>query len=351
MASIVKVGNNWRALVRRKGHRVYCKTLRTKTQAEAWARAIEADIDRGQAPSPGSVMGRALLVRDVIEAYRALREHSRPISDASTEHYMLKHLADGLGELDATRLTPQDLAGYCRARADAGAGPYTNNMEVSKLGTALRFGGLGLKVQLPDVTAQARPLLSHLGLIGGGGKRERRPTEDELHAVLAHLGATYGQRYADAARFAVLTAMRRGEVMRITWDDLDAERRLVLIRDRKDPRKKVGNHQWVPLLGDAFELASAQPRSDGEARIFPIHMQTLSKYFKWSCDALSIPDLHFHDLRHEGTSRMFEDGYRIEQVALVTGHKDWRHLARYTNLKPEDLHRTAKHAEGAATDE
>lgn len=339
MASIIKVGDSWRALVRRKGHPVYCKTLRTKTQAQAWARAIEADIERGQAPQPASVMGRALLVADVIAAYRALREHSRPISDASTEHYMLNHLIDGLGTLDATRINPQDLAGFCRARADAGAGAYTCNMEMSKLGTALRFGALGLKVQLPDVVAQARPLLSHLGLIGGGGKRARRPTEDELHQLLAHLGATYGQRYADAARFAVLTAMRRGEVVRVAWDDLDTVRRLVLIRDRKDPRKKVGNHQWVPLLGDAFELAQAQSRSEGEARIFPIHEQTLSKYFNWSCKALSIPDLHFHDLRHEGTSRLFEDGYRIEQVALVTGHKDWRHLARYTNLKPEDLHR------------
>ena len=55
--------------------------------------------------------------------------------------------------------------------------------------------------------------------------------------------------------------------------------------------------------------------------------------------AMSIPDLHFHDLRHEGTSRLFEQGYEVQQVALVTGHKDWRHLKRYTNLRPEDLHR------------
>ena len=70
-----------------------------------------------------------------------------------------------------------------------------------------------------------------------------------------------------------------------------------------------------------------------------LHEQTLSKYFRWACQALSIPDLHFHDLRHDGTSRLFEAGYQVQQVALVTGHKDWRHLRRYTNLRPEDLHR------------
>jgi integrase len=53
---------------------------------------------------------------------------------------------------------------------------------------------------------------------------------------------------------------------------------------------------------------------------------------------LKIDDLHFHDLRHEATSRLFEAGLTIEKVALVTGHKDWKMLRRYTNLRPESLH-------------
>jgi len=43
-------------------------------------------------------------------------------------------------------------------------------------------------------------------------------------------------------------------------------------------------------------------------------------------------------LSHEGISRLFEAGYRIEQVALVSGHKSWAMLKRYTQLKPESLH-------------
>jgi site-specific recombinase XerD len=53
---------------------------------------------------------------------------------------------------------------------------------------------------------------------------------------------------------------------------------------------------------------------------------------------LQIIDLHFHDLRHEATSRLFEAGLTIEQVPLVTGHKDWKMLRRYTQLRPESLH-------------
>jgi integrase len=338
MASVIQVGKSWRALVRRKGAPVYCKTFKTKAQADAWARQIEADIDRGRAPTAAAVLGRVCLVRDVIQAYRELRDAARPISDSSNEHYMLRALQAGLGDLDAARLTPADLVGYCSARRDEGAGPYTNNMHISKLGTVLRYAAVAMRVQLPDVVAAARPLLVYQGLIGGGGKRERRPTADELERVVAHLADTRGRLYADCVRFAVLTAMRRGEISRVRWDDVDHTKRLVLVRDRKDPRKTAGNDQWVPLLGGAYDLVISQPREAGEERVFPVHEQTLSKYFKAACDALSIPDLHFHDLRHEGASRLFEEGFQIQQVALVTGHKDWRHLRRYTQLRPEDLH-------------
>ena len=338
MASILQVKGKWRAQVRRKGQPVYTRTFDTKTEADRWARQLEVDIDRGLEAKPGRSKG--VTVADLIGTYRKMRERARPISDASTEHYTLRHLEHHLGNRDAQRLTPQDLVGYCSARRDDGAGPYTCNMDVGKLGTVLRYAALAAKVTLPDVVGQARPLLTHLGLIGGGGRRERRPTEDELLRLVEYLEREHGALYADVVRFAVLTAMRRGEITRLRWADVDEAKKLVLVRDRKHPRRKVGNNEWIPLLGDAWAVVQRQAKS-GEL-IFPVHEQTLSKYFTWACRALSIPDLHFHDLRHEGTSRLFEAGYEVQQVALVTGHKDWRHLKRYTNLKPEDLHRPSK---------
>ena len=53
--------------------------------------------------------------------------------------------------------------------------------------------------------------------------------------------------------------------------------------------------------------------------------------------AQKIVDLRFHDLRHEGISRLFEQGYRIEQVALVSGHRYWKMLARHTQIRAKDL--------------
>ena len=54
-----------------------------------------------------------------------------------------------------------------------------------------------------------------------------------------------------------------------------------------------------------------------------------------------MKDLHFHDLRHEGTSCLFEAGFAIEQVSLVNRQKNWKMLRRYTHIRPEALHRLA----------
>lgn len=330
MPSIIQLNGKWRAQVRRKGHKTITKTHATKAEAAAWARKIETQLDLGRPMAP------AVTVGDLVECYRKLRAVARPIRDDSNEHYMLKTLVRLLGDVDAHKLTTQELVTFAQRRKDEGAGPYTVNMDVSKLGTVLRYSASSKGLLLPDSVGIARPLLKHMGMIGGGGMRERRPTEDELARIVAYMQAGRGERYADAVLFAVATAMRRGELCALRWDDVDEAKRLALIRDRKDPRNKAGNDQWVPLLGDAWTILQRQPRT-GE-RVFPLEAGTLSKYFTEACRVLSIPDLHLHDMRHEGASKLFEEGYAIEQVALVTGHKKWENLRRYTQLKPEDLH-------------
>ncbi len=326
MATFIKRGQTWRARIRRRGRKEITRSFRTLASAKIWARDIESSLDAGGAPKPHSKHS----VSRLIQTYRGLRDASRPILDVSNEHYMLNHLEEFLGA--HTHLVPQTLVDFAKWRKAEGAGSYTINMEISKLGTVLKYAGAALQLDLPDVVGKARPLLSHVGLIGGGGKRERRPTPDELDRIIEALPV----HFHDVIRFMVATAMRRGEVCQLRWSDLDRVKRLILVRDRKDPRRKAGNDQWVPLLGEAWEIVSTRTPS-GET-IFQYHVQTLSKQFKTTCDALGIPDLHLHDLRHHAISLMFEQGYEIQHVALVSGHADWRHLRRYTNLRPESLH-------------
>ncbi len=333
MASVVKMregkGKVWRALIRKKGHKPISKWFEKEAPAWTWANEVEANMAAGKAIATGTV-GAA------IDKYRRLRSAKRPVMDTSHEHYQLKMLERTLGADDAAALTPDRLIAWAMQRADEGAGPFTVNSDLSRLGTVLRHTGH------PDRLVEARPRLSYLGLIGGAEKRERRPTEDESTRVLEWLRANKGTVYAEAARFAGFSAMRRGEITALLWSDIDAKRRIARIL-RKHPRKgKV--LEDVPLLGQAWEIVQRQPK--GQECVFPVHPQTLSKYFHEACVAEGIPDLHFHDLRHEGISAMFETGLDIPHVSVVSGHKDWRHLKRYTQIKPESVHAkfTALHA-------
>jgi integrase len=329
MASIVQTGPKaWRVQVRRQGHKAITKTFTTRRLAEAFGRRVEADIEQGKPPT----VGGGVTLRAAIEAFRELRESGRrPIKAASTEDYMLRHLGTGMGGIAVERLTPQTIATWARTRMDEGAGPATIAMEVSKLGTVLRHAATWLHQPLPDVVTPARPLLEYGGLIGPTKQRDRRPTNDELKRLLDASHPVL----ADLVRTALLTTMRRGELARVLWVDIDRARKLLLIRDRKHPRRTAGNHQWCPLLGEALAIIDRQPKVDD--RIFPVSPEWISDSFKAQCDALGIVDLHFHDLRHEGTSRLFEAGHDIPRVALVTGHLKWEHLRRYTNLRPESL--------------
>jgi integrase len=138
--------------------------------------------------------------------------------------------------------------------------------------------------------------------------------------------------------------MRLEEICKARWSDLEPRARVLLIRDRKDPRNKKGNNQRIPLFAatgyDAWAIVEEQRamRSNDDDRIFPFDHRSVGTAFHRGCAHLNIHNLHFHDLRHEGTSRLFEAGFTIDQVALVTGHKDWKMQKRYTHLKPEALH-------------
>lgn len=206
--------------------------------------------------------------------------------------------------------------------------------------------GLPVSVKAVD---QARFALKRLGLIGKGHERTRRPETDELNRLFRHFDANPRQTIpmSRIVKFAVATGMRQNEICRLAWSDVDLGNRTALIRNRKHPREKSTNDQVVALVHDAGwdplvlieEQTTTGPREGG---IFPYNSRSIGTAFRRGCRALNIEDLHFHDLRHETASRLFEAGYQIPEVSLVTGHKDWKMLQRYTNLKPENLANRAR---------
>jgi integrase len=345
--TLLRTGS-WRAQVRRKG--VYAaETFHRKTDAQSWAREAELAIDqgvkppkRGQAATPKKGQ---LTIGDLIDLHLTDMREMRK-ETARSKMFVLRSLKQNLGQIAVEALTREAIIDYGRKRAAAGAGPATVVIDVSYLNTVLTHAAAvhGITVSLEQLKL-GRAALLRLGIVGKSKERDRRPTQEELDHITAWLDGNPRQSIPAGriTRFAVASAMRIEEICRIRWTDLDDRKRTVIVRDRKDPRNKEGNHQRVPLLDatgyDAWALIQEQGKLTGHLdRIFPYTPDSVSTAFRRACRELDVEDLRFHDLRHEAASRLFEAGFAIEQVALVTGHKDWKMLRRYTNLKPEDLH-------------
>jgi integrase len=336
---------SWRVQVRRKGKYVNDTFLRRK-DAEEWALETERRIDRGEPPLTTSYR-ELRKFGDLVRLHRDdLQEVGKRIG--RSKNASLAFLERRLGRLHLQELDRDRLINFGKERAREGAGPVTLSMDLGYIKTILSHAaavhGVLLSTESVDL---ARIALGRLGLVGKGIERDRRPTQDELDRVIAAFEGNMRQQIplGRIIRFAVATAMRQEEICRVAWSDFDAPNKMLLIRDRKDPRRKNGNNQRIPLLDvsgyDACAIIEEQ-RSflpSGGGRIFPYNSRAVGTAFRRQCRDLKIADLHFHDLRHEGTSRLFEAGFSIEQVALVTGHRDWKMLRRYTHLKAEGLHK------------
>jgi integrase len=188
----------------------------------------------------------------------------------------------------------------------------------------------------PEIVEEARSACRELRLIAKSRRRDRRPTDEEL----AKLDAFFKQRdtrgeipMRDIFWFAIHSARRQSEICQLASVDNDAVNRTGLVRDAKHPTSKEGNHRRFKYTPEAWEIVERQPPTG--AFIFPYSPKSVGSAFTRACQVLGIKDLRFQDLRHEATSRLFERGYQIHEVAQFTLHDSWNELKRYANLRPE----------------
>jgi integrase len=346
MATITKLpSGSWRVQVRRKGKYV-SETFLRRGDAELWGRSVETKIDRGE---PLHACGDAnATFGDLVELHRKdLAEVGKALGRSKAAS--LELLSARLGNLKSLELTRERLIEFGRERAKQGAGPVTLSIDLGYVKTVLTHAAAVHGVVAPTEGVElARVALTRLGLIGRSQERDRRPEQHEIDAIIAALEDNDRQTIpvGRVVRFAIATALRQDEICRVTFEDVCVRTKMLCVRDRKDPRKKVGNDQRIPLLtvsgySPLDVIEEQRCLVGGNGRIFPYKGRSIGTAFRRTCRELGISDLHFHDLRHEATSRLFEAGFSIEQVALVTGHKDWKMLRRYTHLRPDSLHKIA----------
>lgn len=325
--------------INRDGRTVYqeSQTFDRKQVAQAWIKRRETEL-----AEPGAIERanrKGVTVRKMIEQYLDEYEKIRPLG--KTKNATLKAIKDTwLGDLDDSALTSQKLVEFAQWRMSkegGGVQAQTVGNDLSHLGAVLSVArpAWGYEVD-PLAMPDARRVLRKLGMVSKSKERNRRPTLDELDKLMAHFFEMQVRRpesinMPKMIAFALFSTRRQEEITRIRWDDLDESRQAVLVRDMKNPGQKIGNDVWCHLPDEAWAILQSMPRTERE--IFPYNSRSVSASFTRACPLLGIEDLHFHDLRHEGVSRLFEMDWDIPRVSSVSGHRDWNSLRRYTHLK------------------
>jgi len=321
MASIRKRGSSWSVQVRRRGFPPQSKTCATKAEAQAWARSVEASIDRQEVPVDDREI-RQTTLGDLMRRYRdGVTPHKR---SAETEHLRMgKMLTAPVFSLSLSRLTTSALAAYRDARLGAvKAGTLLRELSLIRRVLVVAAQEWGVAVDTTVIDRLAKPRLNNA--------RDTRLEPGDLQKLEAAFEGTRNPLIRPLVLFAIETAMRRGELLNLRWRDINVNRRTAFI-----PKTKTDRPRTIPLTTAALEILARLPRDD--ERVFPLTPVAVRLAWDRLRARAGLDHLHFHDLRHESISRFAELGLTTAQLGLISGHRDPRMLQRYTHLNPADL--------------
>ena len=311
----------WQAHIRRRGYPAQVQTFESKAKAEAWARKIEGEMDRGEFVSRTEAESTSLS--------EALDRYVREISSGK------RGRAAELSVTSAWRrsvIAPRPLAGI--------RGHDLAKVRDAWLGEAMSAtvrNRFALLSHLFNVARQEWGMASlgnpvrDVRIPRAANARDRRLVEDEETRLIEAAKSYGGGEIQRLIPWAIETAMRRGEIAAMRWQDVDRKARVLLV-----PETKTDTPRRVPLSSRALAVLDALPRKI-EGSVWSMRPDSISQAFERVCLSAGVEGLTFHDLRHEATSRLFEKGLNPMEVAAVTGHKTLQMLKRYTHLRAEDL--------------
>ena len=348
MATIVKRKNPkhpdrppvYQVQVRRRGQASQSRTFDTKAQAARWARSVESQIDDGLYVSRTEAERTTLA--ELLGRYA--REITPSKKGAEVETYRIEALRRyPLAQRSIATLTSNDLAQWRDARGTT-VSPATVNRELTILGHCFEMArkewNLPVHNPVRDIRRPRQPKA-----------RERRLRPGEEPRLMAACREARNPWLSPLVSLALETGMRRSELLALRWEHTDLRKKTVRLLDSKN-----GEDRGVPLSSRALTVLRTLPRST-DGRVFPTTAEAVKQAWeravdraraayeadcaqnKVKIDKRLFDDLHFHDLRHEATSRFFERRLNPMQVAAITGHKTLQMLKRYTHLQAEDLAR------------
>ena len=313
MGSIRKRNGKYQAQVRRAGASPISKTFTHKKDALVWVRGVEARIDVGDTSikTPRTITLGELLKRYAEEITPAKK-------GADPERRRLKRLInDQVSATPLSAVTSHLLATFRDRRLSDGVRACQYDLVLIRHCWNIAKKEWGIPLPSNPV--------SDIRVPNGVRQRERRLEEGEFEKLQIAAAACRNIYVWPMIEFAIHTAMRRSEILSLTWDDIDRTECIAKLQDTKN-----GSSRMVPLSNTALFILENLPKN--KIRVFA----TTDYAIRHSWDRLiaraGINDLRFHDLRQEAISRFIECGLSAVEAGTISGHKDLRTLYRYTHL-------------------
>ena len=359
MAQVIERNGRFMARVRREG-KTATKTFARKTDAAAWARRTEADIEAGRyvdaaaveaaaaeavdalaAAAASAKAAQAPTMREALKLYRACVVAG--LKGAATYAYWLDEFEQApMADKPVDQVTAFDLAAW----RDEQLPGLAAGTVVRKLGL---LGGFFSWAHTERGWIKANPLAS-VRKPRVNDARDRVLTDEERAYLMGAAGTSRADWLADVLVVLLQSAMRRGECFGLQRGDVDFEQATAYLADTKN-----GSARDVPLCPlalaalrrlDAAAAAAGRPAlvplSDPHA-VSVAFRRTLTRaraqYVKDCAAACTVPDAGFlidvrlHDCRHVAVSHWAQAGLGLFELQQVSGHKTTKMLARYVNLR------------------
>lgn len=326
--------------IKRDGRLVHreSRTFDKRRLATDWATRRESKLNKTDALPKRNQRALRGPLHKILLKYRKEVSDIRPMGRSKSAHIKFLEKTN-LANFDVAEIKSSDLIEHVRARRRSGAGASTVNNDLVWLRIILRYARAAWDVPV-DLTAidDAYEVLRTEKLVAKSKARSRRPSNSELSALSEHFREKEKRRSSipmrDIMWFAIHSARRQSEITGLLIDDNDKETRTGIVRNLKHPTDRE-LYRRFKYSDEAWEIVQRQ--NHDEDRVFPFEPKTIGAAFTRACRVLEIDNLHFHDLRHEATSRLFEAGYSIVEVQQFTLHDSWGTLSRYTHLRPESV--------------
>lgn len=301
---------------------VYSKTFGTGAEAKRWAVGVEHGFIEVSA-KPNSTAGYPTLT-EAIDRYA--QEVSRKHRGARQELVRLGQLKRlDWAQKKLNRVTPQQIRQLRDEMLERGASTSSARLMLLLVSAIYRHARREWGYKLDNPVAEIR-------LPSPAPARLRRLTQAEEERLMGALSSCRRPVMSSLVKFALETGMRRSEMLRLRWSDIDFEKRLATL-----PTTKNGNPRWVPLT-EAAIAALRENLSRGHSRPFDIEERNIEYAWKWVVKHAGLEDFRFHDLRHEALSRWAHRlGGDVFKLSLVSGHKTLQMARRYVHPVESEL--------------